>query len=481
MCVQTIDVINIVKSGVPSYERGERRVRLSAAKALVRQYFYKQFLPSQLPLQLVQTGNYLVLLGDELGEAQLLQELGVPGRNIHSVESKLAILERQMIQMKRGNLQAAMLYFGELSTFIRNHLYSNQSFQVLNLDICGSYLHHIDPVMTPVLLFARRNPKTVIATYTNVGRDRLQLGEGLKSLTLFYWLAPEVTMQVAETLFARYRACGMRPLTAFTMILRHMFWVRSHFEHILAGQVMIGPTRLAVAQNLLGSFEEVWSTVRKSLRHGFTHQDILRAVAKQKSVKQLPPVLDLNIQHVVTATYEAIDIAYHSAWFCTYQRVHLMEPVMWAEQALLSLIAQPLLFASGETDVLIMIEEPTLPIPPRTVIWKKVQLIQGRALPMPRRSRQFAALRTTAPAVVASPAPAILQSSEVREEVKRPMPNRTVRSQGDTNHKISPAEIARLLARQGFTTDDIAEMVPDISRSSIRAYVAHASRSQNHQ
>src|SRR5579862_4899163 len=123
------------------------------AKALVRSYFYRQFLPSNLPASLLRSGDYLVLLGDSEKEEGLLDELGVAPYRIYSVEHDLDVWMRQSKRAQTGELQV-VLYYGELIEFITNYLQTNQRFLVLNLDICGAYMNAIDPVLYTILLFA---------------------------------------------------------------------------------------------------------------------------------------------------------------------------------------------------------------------------------------------------------------------------------------------------------------------------------------
>ena len=120
------------------------------------------------------------------------------------------------------------------------HLH-HHDISVFNLDICGSYLRAVDPVLGKLLLHVRQNPRTVMATYSSAGRDRPQLMEGLKSLVTLLWLAPDAIDRLARQLYAQYRSTQLaesdrnRHEVAKNMLLRHMFWLRSHMEHIMIG------------------------------------------------------------------------------------------------------------------------------------------------------------------------------------------------------------------------------------------------------
>ncbi len=71
-------------------------MQLTAAKALVRNYFYQEFLPAQLPPQLLRGANYLVLLGDagqtiDLGPDRADEARRFGGAPLHLVPEQLGV------------------------------------------------------------------------------------------------------------------------------------------------------------------------------------------------------------------------------------------------------------------------------------------------------------------------------------------------------------------------------------------------------
>ncbi|HVX24052.1 MAG TPA: hypothetical protein VG992_01785 [Candidatus Saccharimonadales bacterium] len=343
------------------------------AKALVRRYFYEEFLPAQLPMQLLRGGDHLVLLGDSQEEARLLDALGVPSHRVHSVENDPAVYTLQAQRAQRGELKVR-LYHGELREFITHYLATNQRFLVLNLDICGFYLTGIDPVMTQILLFARRNPQTVIATYSNVGRDGHQVREGLKSLAICRWLAPEVTEAIADELYGRYLAAGLEPTGALNMVLRHLFWVRSHLEHVILSSVATGRLTNKRAQALLAGYERVWQRASRLIGPApISYGAWLTAVDSLSRPGQQPKVCELNIKTVAINTYRSSQSFYHNGWFSVYEPTEPTTPRVWLEQALQALTSQPLRFARQTSTALQLIDEVEA-IPLDQVVWVRDDL-----------------------------------------------------------------------------------------------------------
>src|SRR5581483_7113092 len=94
------------------------------AKALIRSYFYQEFLPAQLPMQLLRNSNFLVLLGDSIEEERMLDCIGVEPGRIYSVEHDSEVFLRQAKRARSGELKV-VLYFGELTEFIMHYLQTN--------------------------------------------------------------------------------------------------------------------------------------------------------------------------------------------------------------------------------------------------------------------------------------------------------------------------------------------------------------------
>ena len=403
---------------------------LNAAKALVRDFFYQDFLPSHLSDRLLRSGNHLVLLGAEQEEERLLARMGVPGHRIYSVENDLEVFTRQSESVRRGDLDVA-LYYGELAEFVRHYLHTNQRFLVLNLDICGSYLNGIDsqpptskhadgprqPIMTPILLFARRNPQTVIATYSTVGRDGAQLREGLKSLAICRRLAPGVTEWVADELFGRYRSAGLSPGLSFNMVLRHLFWVRSHMEHVLLGTVAAGKSSAQSVRRFLSDNDACWQQAVRSTGLPMTYESWLAAIDNQRQGRKQGPMLDLSIQSVTIATYRSTHNFYHTGWFTLYRRSQPLRPAEWLKQSLAALTAAPLRFPDRQVKRLDAITESQERVAGDLVIWSRNGLDHpGRQLAMPVPVPQLSVMDEP----VVAPAAAVHPETElVIAEIRR--------------------------------------------------------------
>lgn len=439
---------------------------MTAAKSLVRSYFYQEFLPSQLPTQLLRGGNYLVLLGTSREEERLLASLGVPDHRIFSVENDPAVFQEQMRRNHRGELKVT-LYFGELTEFITHYLHRNQRFQVLNLDICGSYLNGIDsqppkehrpgiarnPTMMPVLLFAQRNPRTVVATYTPVGRDRPQLREGLKSLAICYWLVPEITEHAVNELFGRYRAAGLSEAVSFNMVLRHLFWIRSHLEHTLLSRVALGKLRPRTAQTFLDKLEWCWDQTTRQVALPLLYGNWLDAVDRLPPFRQQTKSFDLNLQAVTIASYESGGGFYHTGWFTTYQRIMPITAQEWLEQALAALTVSPLRFTNVAAKSLDSYDSGQEAVSDDLIIWSKDDLGHpGRQLKIPSPSSHLFTLGE-APALAApsSSTPAdVIQNGDVKAEIRR-------------------------LGREGYTTAEVCDIVPEaraLPRATVTALIA---------
>jgi hypothetical protein len=422
----------------------------TAAKALVRRFFYEEFLPTQLPPQLLQSSNYLVLLGEGPDEMRMLDSLGVPGYRIYSVERDPAVFRRQSQLARRGQL-GVVLYSGDLAEFVTHHLHTNQRFRVLNLDIYGAYRTSIDPVMTPILMFARDNQRTVIATYSNAGRDRPQLMEGLKSLAVCRWLAPAATARVVDELFGRYRAAGLSPNVSLNMILRHLFWVRSHLEHTLEGALALHLARHDSVAKLLNGFDRCWNALKfmtAPLRYG----QWLEAADRLPRFNSQAKLFDLGLHAVTVATYESTHGMYHTGWFATYQRAAPVSVRDWLEQALTALTASPLRYASGGDAALGSFSAVAETVSPEQVIWSRGKLdLPGRG-----HSLRFgpAPAKPAKPPVYAVPEP-------------RPLTDEQAALLRDAARSDRSATTAQLAAKLGLQ---------DYPATSLVAYVANARR-----
>lgn len=434
-------------------------MQFTATKSLVRGYFYREFLPSHLTAEQLGRAEFLVLLGDDDMERLELDELDIPGSHIHSVEHTPSVFSRQLLR-NRNNESPVNLYLRNLDSLVSEYLHSNKRLQVLNLDICGSYLTCIDPVMTQILRFARRNTRTVIATYTNVGRDREQLREGLKSLAICHWVAPEATKRAVDALFNRYVAAKLSQEVSLNMVLRHLFWIRSHLEHVLLSGVSSGVSRGEDAAMFLQAFEQCWEQTSKSVTAPVSYNAWLQAVDVQ-ALPTLPALkaFDLSIQEVTAATYAAANGFYHTGWFTIYSHVSPMTAQKWLEQALQALTASPLLFAAHGASRLTQLGGVTGLQLGKLPVWKAASL-GGKC-------RQ-ALIPETSLGLVA---------------IDRQLTQADIKPVADTSSSATPSlrKIIRDLARQGMNTDQVMAVLPEPkpARASVTAYIANANRNLN--
>jgi len=112
------------------------------------------YLASFMTPRQLKNSNVLTLLGEDFREISLLSKLGVPSYRVFSVERDPDIYRRQQVT-NREDGNGAALYHGELSDYIHTHL-RHHDVSVFNLDICGSYLRAVDPVLGELLLHVRK-------------------------------------------------------------------------------------------------------------------------------------------------------------------------------------------------------------------------------------------------------------------------------------------------------------------------------------
>jgi hypothetical protein len=364
----------------------------TVAKALVREHFYREFLTAHSTPDLLQDSYFLVLLGDSGEEEKLLLELGIHPSHVYCVENDMDVFAVLSARARNREFECG-LYFGELSDFIKHYLRETKRFGVLNLDIYGSYLNHIDPVMTDVLLFARRNPRTVVATYSYGGRDRAQLREGLRSLVLLTWIAPEATKQAVNELFGRYRSAGVKPEASFNMVLRQMFWLRSNMERALCGAVLTGTARSVSAQLFLDETATAWKQFLVGSPGKLSYRSLLARIQKLAKPRSKARLLDLAIKQLSITAYQTANNTYHLGWFATYERVDNVTPTDWLPGALSSLTEKPLMFANGNSFALLQVTEAQEIVSPGFVIWDEKDLHYARrVVSLPMRAPQLSML-----------------------------------------------------------------------------------------
>lgn len=433
-------------------------MHFTATKSLVRSFFYREFLPSRLTAEQLGKAEFLVLLGDDDLERLELDELDIPGDHIHSVENNQEVFSRQL-QRNRNNDSPVNLYLRDLESLISDYLHSNRRLQVLNLDICGSYLTGIDPVMTRILRFARRSPRTVIATYTNVGRDREQLREGLMSLAVCYWIAPEATQRAVVTLFNRYVAAKLGQEVSMNMVLRHFFWVRSHLEHVMLSGVTSGVLTSGAASAFLDALRGSWEQVVAASKMPMTYSQLLETM-NGLSLGPAPSkkVFNLGIQEVTLATYASANGFYHTGWFTVFCHTSPITAKKWLENALDALTVSPLLFAAHGASRLGQFDNTSGLQPGKQVVWR------GKGLNAKLRQ------------VVIPPTSVGLLALDKELAITEPDPA----PKPGTSASHSQRLLIRELALQGYNTDEVMKRLPDPKppRASVTAYIANAKRNR---
>ena len=298
-------------------------MKQTEGKVFARRYFYLNYLASLMTPRQLKGSNVLTLLGEDFREIELLNELDVPSYQVFSIERDHGVYRKQQATNREEGYGAA-LYYGELSDYAFTHL-RHQQIAVFNLDICGSYLRAVDPVLSELLLHVRRMPHVVMATYSSAGRDRPQLMEGLKSLVILLWLAPEVIDRLVRHLYGQYRAASLsdsergRDEISKNMLLRHLFWLRSHMEHIMIGTHALGLTASGVVGKAFAEQEALWRRFVSSYDGAVTYGDVVGFIESQPRPDLDEIRMDLDFADVEFLTYAANDGFYHNCYFATYE------------------------------------------------------------------------------------------------------------------------------------------------------------------
>lgn len=299
-------------------------MKQTGGKVFARRYFYMNYLASFMTPRQLKNSNFLTLLGEDFREIDILCELGVPPYRVFSIERDPSIYRKQQVE-NRDESKGVALYHGELSDYIHTHL-RHHEIAVFNLDICGSYLRAVDPVLGKLLLHVRRNPQTVMATYSSAGRDKPQLMEGLKSLVVLLWLAPEVMDRLVRHFYGQYRCAEIggtdrsRADLSKNMLLRHMFWLRSHMEHVMLGAYELGLTDPDVISAAFAERDALWRRFVREVQAPMSYADVARWVASQTRPETLEATrMDLDFGDVEFLTYAANDGFYHNCYFATYE------------------------------------------------------------------------------------------------------------------------------------------------------------------
>lgn len=199
-------------------------MRESIGKHLMRNWLYLSLVPSWLKHKPINDANFLVLLGEEGYELPLLKLLGVRSQNIWSIENDQMVFDKQI-----ASKWPVSLYQGDANEFLNHLLLRGTGFDVLNLDIEGSYYINLDPGMATVFSFLTKNTNAILCTYNTMCRDQNMILEGLVSLYIFLWLLPELTTKVFCSLMATYQSFGCSEPDL--VVLRDFFIIRSYVEN----------------------------------------------------------------------------------------------------------------------------------------------------------------------------------------------------------------------------------------------------------
>ncbi|MBI4215084.1 hypothetical protein HY546_03745 [archaeon] len=333
-------------------------MRESAGKRVARALFYKECLPSWLEKDQLRAGTHVVLLGDvpthgEPYELPFFDELGIPRNNIWSLERKPAVYRRQSaLNHSMTPEKRVALWCGEARDFLGNMLHTDQSFSMLNLDIEGTYLRHLDPMMHAVLLFCWRNPETVVATYSTVGRrDAFTIFEGVKSLALFLWLCPNETSIAFGIGSNRYAQAGFAE--PVRMVLRDLFWLRSHLENAAIASAMVETTSQHAVRRLFDAGDVLWKMLqlrrRKKLTYGLLEQ-VVSAATRDAQFKRETQAARLPHLGIRLSAFQHMVYRANPPWsnLCYFARFSSRDtprtPAEWAAEALAYCVESPLIY-----------------------------------------------------------------------------------------------------------------------------------------
>jgi hypothetical protein len=485
----------------------------SLGKSTARGILYNQTIPGWLTKRQRTNGGIIVLLGDEPREIPLLDALGFARSRIYNVERYLPIYRRQV----SWNLGVSH-YHGEVSEYLEYMLHSSQGVVALNLDIEGSYLNSLDSAMTSVLLFCWRNPQTVLATYSNIGRDTRTIWEGIKSLTTFLWLAPVKTLEFLQLFSDRYYQAGYTG-NPTRMALRDLFWLRSHLEHSITASAITG----VIKPELVAKFElasgMIWDTVKQRKKTPLTFAALVadtKNFLETRAIKKLLPKPDrlkvgieiADMQHVV---YRAVSPWSHR---CYFARIGLLETPIgcseWVNRALGSFMRVPLIYVDRDGTQQDLICDANVPIPDKVRLWDRRDIhlkFEPRIIKTPRLDPKLRGMLKTVRSLQEQVSNGKSKNGErkfktrKKEEVKMVVSKRKKRdikmsgesgSNGTTKKRWKKSfmrgekvtdygrEQLRLLARQGLSTEEIQEQVPNsVPMRTIAATRAIANRLKN--
>ncbi len=300
-------------------------MRETAGKAFARKYFFECYLPGVMSPHTLRNSNFLLLLGEDFRELPHLKALDIEPYRVFSVERDLDVFQRQKAINQKDDLGFA-LYYGELADYIRSYMFTNHQISVLNLDICGSFMNGIDPVMGKLLHFARRNSSTVMATYSSAGRDKPMLEEGVKALILLMWLAPSAVERLVQTMYDSYAVenfAGQKSATedlCKNMVLRHMYWLNSYLHHVLIGSYELGYITEDEIQAAFNEHRQLWlDFVEYQGEEPITFGDIIEFTDSYKRPQFQDVNVDMSFGDVQLMSYSANQSFFQNCYFVTFE------------------------------------------------------------------------------------------------------------------------------------------------------------------
>ena len=464
-------------------------MRESMGKAITRELFFKEFLPGCLSYGQLRAGNYLLLLGEEPRELVFTDELGVNRNQITSIER-----DGQTFQKQADQHLGVSIFNYDMREFLEFVLHQNQSFLVLNLDVEGSYIYQLDPAMASVLLFCWRNPSTIVATYTNIGRDKTMLLEGVKSLAVFLWLAPFATQLFIQNYEARYRQAGFD--NARNLILRDLFWLRSHLENLAIASAMVKITSPQSVKQLFLAEDMIWKAIveegKLPLTIGAIQETVHKTIGSQEFTRKIDakplPMLGIEFTKMLHVLYRGNPPWSHRGFFAKFRIPLEKRPCNhWAKAALQQFLNAKLVSVDDNgtrrDQVLVTLDFYPIEMQER-VFWSKDDIYTSfspRMLEVKPASDRLIRISETVRSIYRKTFGPVETHSIRRKEVKRmPKGKPYVRNGNLTQAGIDQI---RQLARRNddLNTDEIIGLHPQfesVSKRSITAHIAVA-RQQN--
>ncbi len=294
----------------------------SNAKRVVRRMFYRECVGQWLDPHEIENGNILILMGDEPLEIPYIQELGFDPFSVCSVERDEDIFRKQRRMVDGGEIQVS-LYFGQMKRYLMKMLHCYKKFVVLNLDVEGSYRFQLDPAMTSVVQFCAANPRTVVATYSSIGRNFNTVWEGIKALTLLVWLAPKKTRQLMASLVHAYTEAGCTQPIRFA--LRDVFWLVSQIEHLVQASMIKGWISREEYDCFNQGYALLWNyvfTKRKKtlrLRDIYTFVSSWTQIEDENSCLRVLPCMHMGITDLMHVLYRAQRPWIQRCYFTRYE------------------------------------------------------------------------------------------------------------------------------------------------------------------